>query len=129
MRAWSRIANDLSGERTRLANRAREQLWRYYPQFLTVEDDLTKVWARDLWSLAPTPAKARRVRLKTVAALLKRHRVRRIGADAVLETLREPAVAVAAGTTEAARAHLRWCSPSSPSSPSNSPGRIARSTV
>ncbi len=106
LRAWSRIANDLSGERTRLANRAREQLWRYYPQFLKVEGDLSKVWARDLWSLAPTPEKARRVRLKTVAALLKRHRVRRIDADVVLETLREPAVAVAVGTTEAARAHL-----------------------
>ena len=106
LRAWSRIADDLTSERTRLANRAREQLWRYYPQFLTVEDDLSKAWARDLWSLAPTPEKARRVRLKTVAALLKRHRVRRIDADTVLETLHEPAVAVAAGTTEAARAHL-----------------------
>ena len=106
LRAWSRIANDLTGERTRLANRAREQLWRYYPQFLKVEGDLGKVWARDLWSLAPTPDKARRVRLKTVAALLKRHRVRRIDADVVLETLREPAVAVAAGTTEAAHVHL-----------------------
>ena len=106
LRAWSRIADDLSGERTRLANRAREQLWRYYPQLLKVEGDLTKAWARDLWGLVPTPEKARRVRLKTVAALLERHRVRRIDADTVLETLREPAVAVAAGTAEAARAHL-----------------------
>ena len=106
LRAWSRIADDLTCERTRLANRAREQLWRYYPQFLKVESDLTKVWARDLWSLVPTPAKARRVRLKTLAALLKRHRVRRIDAEAVRETLREPAVSVAAGTTEAAIAHL-----------------------
>ena len=71
---------------------------RYYPQLLKVEGDLTKAWARDLWGLVPTPEKARRVRLKTVAALLERHRVRRIDADTVLETLREPAVAVAAGT-------------------------------
>ncbi len=106
LRAWSRIANDLTGERTRLANRAREQLWRYYPQLLKVEGDLTKVWARDLWSLVPTPEKARRVRLKTIAALLKHHRVRRIDAETVRETLREPAISVAAGTTEAAVAHL-----------------------
>ena len=42
LRAWSHIADELSGERTRLANRAREQLWRYYPQFLKVEGDLAK---------------------------------------------------------------------------------------
>ena len=87
-------------------NRARQQLWRYYPQFLNVEGDLTKAWVRDLWSLAPTPDKARRVRVKTIAGLLKRHRVRRIAPETVLERLREPAVSVAAGTTEAAAAHL-----------------------
>ncbi len=106
LREWSRIANDLTGERTRLANRARQQLWRYYPQLLKVESDLAKAWARDLWSLVPTPDKARRVRLKTVAALLKRHRVRRIDAETVLERLREPAVSVAPGTAEAAVARL-----------------------
>ena len=93
-------------ERTRLANRARQQLWRYYPQLLEVEDDLARAWVRDLWSLAPTPARARRVRVKTVAGLLKRHRVRRIDAEAVLDRLRQPALSVAPGTAEAAVAHL-----------------------
>ena len=37
---------------------------------------------------------------------MKRHRVRRIDAESVLERLRGPAVPVAAGTTEAAGAHL-----------------------
>ena len=106
LRAWSRIANDLTGDRTRLVNRARQQLWRYYPQLLKVEGDLARAWVRDLWRLAPTPAKARRVRVKTVAGLLKRHRVRRIDADAVLDRLREPALSVAPGTAEAAVAHL-----------------------
>jgi transposase len=31
LREWSRMAEDLSQERNRLANRVREQLWRYYP--------------------------------------------------------------------------------------------------
>ena len=106
LREWSRIASDLTGDRTRLANRARQQLWRYYPQLLEVEGDLAKAWVRDLWSLIPTPAKARRVRAGTVAALLKRHRVRRIDAEAVLLALREPAISVAPGTAEAAVAHL-----------------------
>ena len=106
LREWSRIASDLTADRTRLVNRARQQLWRYYPQLLKVEGDLAKAWVRELWSLAPTPARARRVRARTVAALLKRHRVRRIDAQTVLETLREPALAVAPGTAEAAVAHL-----------------------
>ena len=106
LREWSRIAGDLTRDRTRLANRARQQLWRYYPQLLAVESDLAKAWIRDLWRLAPTPAKARRVRGTSVAKLLKRHRVRRIGADAVLDRLREPAISVAPGTAEAAVAHL-----------------------
>ncbi len=106
LRAWSRIAGDLTRERTRLANRARQQLWRYYPQLLELESDLAKAWVRELWSLAPTPAKARRVRSATVAKLLKHHRVRRIDAETALRILREPAVSVAPGTAEAAIAQL-----------------------
>ena len=34
LREWSRMADELQQERTRLANRMREQLWRYYPQML-----------------------------------------------------------------------------------------------
>jgi len=34
------MAEDLSQERNRLANRVREQLWRYYPQALELGDDL-----------------------------------------------------------------------------------------
>ena len=32
LRAWSRIDEELTRDRTRLSNRVREQLWRYYPQ-------------------------------------------------------------------------------------------------
>jgi hypothetical protein len=39
LREWSRIAEDL-GERNRLVNRLREQLWRYFPALLELEDDL-----------------------------------------------------------------------------------------
>lgn len=106
LREWSRIASDLTRDQTRLVNRARQQLWRYYPQFLKVESNLARPWVRELWGLAPTPEKARRIRTRTVANLLKRHRVRRMSAEDVLERLREPPVAVAPGTTEAAVAHL-----------------------
>ena len=106
LREWSRIASDLTCDRTRFVNRARQQLWRYYPQLLKVESDLTRTWVRELWRLAPTPAKAQRIRAATVAKLLKRHWVRRIDAETALRILREQAVSVAPGTTEVALAHI-----------------------
>ena len=67
----------LQRERSRLANRVREQLWRYYPQMLELADDLAAEWFLDLWHQAPTPAKAARLRETTVERVLKAHRIRR----------------------------------------------------
>ncbi len=107
LREWSRIASDLGTERNRLTNRLREQLWRYYPAILELEDDLGAGWLLDLWELAPTPGKAARIREGTVAKLLKRHRIRRFDAAHILDVLRKPPVQVAAGTVEAASAHIK----------------------
>ena len=88
-------------------NRIRQQLWRYYPQLLEVSDDVTAEWVLDLWTLAPTPAKAARLRKATLARLLQEHRIRRVDAEQVLGLLRQPAIPVAEGVTEAAVLHLR----------------------
>ena len=48
LRGWSRLDEDLKRERIRLANRMRQQLWRYYPQFLDAVDDVAAPWALDL---------------------------------------------------------------------------------
>jgi transposase len=106
LREWSRLAEELQQERLRLANRVRQQLWRYYPQMLELSDDLTAEWILELWSLAPTPAEAAGLREATLASLLRRHRIRRLEAAGVLEVLRRPAIAVAAGVTEAAVLHV-----------------------
>jgi transposase len=106
LREWSRIAEDLGIERTRLTNRLREQLWRYYPAMLELDDDLGAEWLLDLWVAAPTPEKAARIRETTVGGLLKRHRIRRLDATAVLAILRQPPVTVAVGTIAAASAHI-----------------------
>ena len=60
-----------------------------------------------LWEAASTPAKAARLRQAEVEKLLKRHRIRRIGAAKVLAILKEQALIVAPGVTEAAVAHIR----------------------
>lgn len=107
LREWSRIADELTRERVRLANRVREQLWRYYPQMIELAEDLAADWVLALWKLAPTPAAARRVREQTIAGLLKQHRIRRLTAPDLLARLRAPAITVAPGTTEAASAHIQ----------------------
>jgi len=106
LREWSRIAEELGVERNRLANRLREQLWRYFPAMLELEDDLGAEWLLDLWQAAPTPDKARRLREATIAGVLKRNRIRRFEAAAVRDTLRKPPLCVAAGTVEAASARV-----------------------
>jgi transposase len=107
LREWSRMAEDLRQERNRLSNRVREQLWRYYPQLLKLTDDAGADWFLALWTLVPTPAKAARIHKSTIERLLKAHRIRRIGVDEALTTLRQKPIQVASGTTEAATAHIR----------------------
>jgi transposase len=107
LREWSRMTEDLTAEKNRLANRVREQLWRYYPQMLDLDVDVAEPWVLELWKAAPTPAKAARMREATVAKILKSNRIRRItGADA-LAKLKKLAVTVAPGVSAAAEAHIR----------------------
>jgi transposase len=73
---------------------------------LGLSDDLAAGWLLDLWTMAPTPAKAMHLRKTSVAQLLKRNRIRRIDAETVLRALREPAINVADGVAEAATIHI-----------------------
>lgn len=112
LREHSRMADDLKAELNRLGNRMRDQLWRYYPQALKLAGaDLTAPWFLTLWHQAPTPAKAAKLPKTTIERILARHRIRRLNADQVLHTLREPALQVAPGATEAASAHIRMLLP------------------
>ncbi len=79
-----------------------------YPQMLKIADgDVAATWVLDLWDLAPTPARAHRLRAALVEKLLKHHHIRRIDADTVLRNLQEPAIKVGKGVAEAASVHLR----------------------
>jgi hypothetical protein len=108
LREWSRLADELQRERVRLANRVRQQLWRYFPQLLELADgEVTAEWILELWSMAPTPAQAARLREATLAKLLRQHSIRRVDPTTAIGVLRQPAITVAAGVTEAAVLHLR----------------------
>lgn len=107
LREWSRMLEDLKQERTRLSNRVRQQLWRYYPQALELaQDDVAANWFIDLWEEVPTPAKAERVKKTKIAAILKANRIRRIDAAEVVRILRQKPLWVAPGTTQ-------WLAPTS----------------
>jgi transposase len=106
LREWSRIDEELKVERVRLANRLRDQLWRYYPQMLEL-GDLDADWMLELWEAAPTPQKAARASKAAIQRVLKKHRIRRFDAAQVLSELLKPALSVAQGTVEAATAHIR----------------------
>ena len=107
LREWSRMADELQQERTRLANRLRQQLWRYYPQAAKLADDVADDWFLALWQKVPTPNSAAKASEKAIARVLSAYRIRRLDAATVLKTLREPPLFVAPGTTEAACAHIR----------------------
>jgi transposase len=104
LREWSRLTETLKTEQLRLASQMREQLFRYYPQFLELCPDLTAAWALELWKLLPTPQKAQQASEETVRELLLR--VRRVDAPGALLILRKPSLRVAAGTVGAATAHI-----------------------
>jgi transposase len=107
LREWLSMREDLVQERTRLANRLRDLLWRYYPQAAELATDVADNWFLDLWELIPTPAEAQRVNEKAVARILKSHRIRRLDAVQVLSVLRKPPLTLAPGTVDAAAAHIR----------------------
>src|SRR6516165_5786672 len=77
------------------------------PQMLKLSDDLTATWFLELWLRAPSPAKAARLRVSAVERLLKQHRIRRVNAEGILRTLREPAIKVPDGVAAAAGVHIR----------------------
>jgi transposase len=107
LREWLRIHEELKQEQTRLSNRVRDQLWRYYPQATELSDDLTANWFLDLWQQVPSPAKAAHASEKAIARILKDHRIRRLDAAQVLSIMRRVPLTIAPGTVEAAIAHIR----------------------
>ena len=106
LRELSRLHGELVEEQGRLANRLREQLWRFYPQLLAVSPAADEAWLWEVLTLAPTPAEGRRLTASALRALLARHRIRRLTAEAVYAALHEPALPVGPGTIAAASEHL-----------------------
>ena len=101
LRELSRLDAELGEELTRLSNRLRDHLQRYYPQVLELSPAAHDAWICELLRVVPTPAQAARVRPATIARVLARSRITRVSAHDVLHVLRAPALPLAAGLTDA----------------------------
>lgn len=108
LREWSRLDAELGVELGRLTNRLREQWQRYYPQLLTLSPAATDAWVWRLWEHAPTPAAGASLAGDVIASVVHSYRLRKWKPDAVQAVLRTPALVVAPGTLEAARAHAQY---------------------
>jgi transposase len=110
LREEGRIHDELRDQRLSTANRLREQLERYFPQFLKL-GSVEEPWLWTLWEKAPTPEAARRLRRSAVEKILREHRIRRLNAMQVLEVLRAPGFFVMAATRDAAVHHINLLLP------------------
>lgn len=106
IREYSRMDDELRDEFVRLTNRLREQLYRYFPQVLTLCPAVDEPWLWTLLGLAATPEAAQRLRRSRLAACLTAHRIRRLTADDVHAALAAPTITVSPGTIAAASAHV-----------------------
>lgn len=107
LREFNRTRDELTAERTRLVNRFRALLWRYYPQFEELLGNTVRPWHLELWELVPCPCTAKGKRASTVQKILKHNRVRRIDAEGVLRILRAEEINVSEATVRSCVFHIR----------------------
>ena len=111
LRELSRTEEDLQRSTVGFGHQLRELLVRYYPQMLKLCPGADEPWLWALLELAPLPANASRLKPKRVEELLRKHRIRRLSAEDILEKLREPALHLAPGAAEAASEHMLFLLP------------------
>ena len=107
LRELTRTREELTRERTRLVNRFRTLLWRYYPQFEELLGSTVRPWHIELWELVPCPRATKGKRASTVNKILKRNRVRRIDAEGALKILRAERINVSDATVQSCVFHIR----------------------
>lgn len=111
LRELSRLHTELVAEVTRLTNRLRDQLLRFYPQTLTLCPAADEPWLWTLLERAPTPTAARKLRPNALRAFLAEHRIRRFSGDDLQAALQTPALPVSAATVAAAAEHVAFLLP------------------
>lgn len=106
MRELSRLDDELRLSFQRVANQLRDQLIRYFPQWLPLAPSGDEPWMWTLLEAAPTPQRAGQLTLARVEEILRYHRIRRLAAADVLARLQAPGFQLVAGTADAVSEHV-----------------------
>lgn len=106
LREVGRLRDRLQQQLRRLTNQLRARLLEVWPELLQLSPGADEPWLWSLLERAPTPQQARRLATKTLAALLRTHRIRRITASQLATTLHQPPLPVNRGTWQAAELEI-----------------------
>ena len=101
LREGTRLREDLQEDESRLTNRLRDQLYRVDAAWLTLSPAADEPWLWAILAEAPDPALWAQLTRRRIAAALRAYRIRRVSADDVLQTVRQPRLTVAPGVTDA----------------------------
>ncbi len=108
LRELLRTDEELCKEEVGLANRIREQLLRCMPHLLRLAPDhLISAFFWDLLEGLTLPPGAAEPSPEKLQAMMRKHRIRRLTSEEVLDILRQPALPAAPGTLEAAVRHVK----------------------
>jgi transposase len=107
LREWLRMREDAVEEVGALSNKLREQLGRFWPEVRNLMGGVPDDWFLALLDKIPTPAVAqKRQCARIVASVLKKHRVKRVSVDQVVQALRTQHV-TAPGVVEGVTARIQ----------------------
>ncbi|GAC1598062.1 MAG: IS110 family transposase [Polyangiales bacterium] len=107
LRELTRMHEELIGERVLLGNRLREQIHRYFPQFLQLGSVYDEPWLWALLQRAASPMALQDLSVAKIQSILKAHSIRRITALEVRNILRTELLRLAPGVMDAAQRHVR----------------------
>lgn len=105
IRELTRADEDLRGDLNRLHNRFREQLYRCASPLLALSPAADEPWFWDVVERVTQKPQRRPTRLQ-IDKILRRHRIRRVTAQQVLDVIRTEPLHAAPGAAEAARTHI-----------------------
>lgn len=97
LRELNHTLEDVEQDWRRQCNRLWDMLVSYYPALLEVAGGADEPWLWELLEAAPTPQQGATLSLESLAALLRRNRIRRLSAEQLHELLQQRPLELAPG--------------------------------
>ena len=107
LRELARLADDLTADLGRLSNRLREQLYRVDAPWLDVCAAADEPWLWTLLAKTPDPTHWPTLSRRSLASVLRRHRIRRLTADDLVALIQPPRLRAAPGVDAAVRTRVQ----------------------